>query len=132
MVPGAGRMRIVSNLLILAAVLAAVGCAGKPPDDAAGPPENYPILPGRFAEQAVSEPLTIIESFIGKENFFVKFDGPDGIVHAGGNWSDRIDIVAVENDDTGTYGGPLHSPAGIPAKRSLVRPCPKPPSFRGS
>ena len=103
-------MRWASISIVLAAGLGFSGCASPPTVDDTLAPDDYPILPGRFAEQAVTQPLVAIESYIGDEHFYVKFDGPDGIVYAGGNWSERIDIAAVVDDDSGSYAGPYILP----------------------
>ncbi|MFT5501609.1 MAG: cardiolipin synthase [Woeseiaceae bacterium] len=85
-------------------------CASEPQPDSDFPLEDYPVLPGRFAEQGVLTPLVTSEAFIGDDEFFISFDGVDGRVFAGGNWSDRMDIAAVEANTDGTYGGPYILP----------------------
>ena len=98
------------GLLIAAAVLQACGngvpSAGANRDDFS----DYPTLVGRFADEPDLEPLVAREAFIGDNEFYVSYDTSQGMVYAGGNWSDRIDILAVEQDNSGTYGGPYILP----------------------
>jgi len=102
--------RIRWGLLIAAAVLQAcssgVPSAGANGDDFS----DYPTLVGRFADEPDLEPLIAREAFIGDNEFYVSYDTSQGRVYAGGNWSERIDILAVEQDDSGTYGGPYILP----------------------
>jgi len=68
------------------------------------------MLPGRFAEEPVTEPLVAIEAFIGPSEFYVSYTGKDGIVHSGGNWSKRVDITALVQDPGSVYEGPYILP----------------------
>ncbi|MCP5113846.1 MAG: hypothetical protein GY953_23690, partial [bacterium] len=67
-------------------------------------------MPGRFAAEPVLQPLVAKEAFVGESNFYVSFEGADGLVYAGGNWSNRIDIEVLERDADGTYAGPYILP----------------------
>jgi cardiolipin synthase len=86
------------------------GCSSQPQPNGDFPLEDYPVLPGRFAEQGVLTPLVTSEAFIGDDEFFISFESADGHIFAGGNWSNRIDIAAVEANTDGTYGGPYILP----------------------
>jgi len=69
-----------------------------------------PVLPAKFAEQGVARSLVTSEAFIGDDAFFISYESEDGLIFAGGNWSDRIDIAAVEGNTDGTYRGPYILP----------------------
>ena len=86
------------------------GCSGQPVSDSDFATENYPILPAKFAEQGVARSLVTSEAFIGEDAFFISYESEDGLIFAGGNWSNRIDIAAVEGNTDGTYGGPYILP----------------------
>ena len=68
------------------------------------------ILPGRFAEEAINQPLTAVEAYIGANEFFISFEGEDGLVYAGGNWSNRVDLNALQQGPEGEYAGPFILP----------------------
>ncbi len=96
-------------LLLIAGILnAACGGTGAPYEHAG--PTEYPVLIGRFADEDVRQPLQVRDAFIGEEQFYVSYVGPDGLVHAGGNWSDRIDIRALTESDDDSYAGPYILP----------------------
>jgi hypothetical protein len=86
------------------------GCSSQPELVSDFAPENYPILPAKFAEQGVASSLVTSEAFIGDDEFFISYESEDGLIFAGGNWSNRIDIAAVEVNTDGTYGGPYILP----------------------
>ena len=86
------------------------GCSGQPVVDSDFATEDYPILPAKFAEQGVARSLVTSEAFIGDDQFFISYESEDGLVFAGGNWSNRIDIAAVEENTDGTYRGPYILP----------------------
>ena len=86
------------------------GCSGQPELASDFAAENYPILPAKFAEQGVARSLVTSEAFIGDDAFFISYESEDGLVFAGGNWSNRIDIAAVEGNTDGTYRGPYILP----------------------
>ncbi len=72
--------------------------------------DALPRLEGRFAEQGVVSPLVIREAFVGDEEFYVSYEGADGLVYAGGTWADRIDLAAIEQANADSYGGPYILP----------------------
>ena len=74
------------------------------------PEGDYPTLPGHFAAEAVTEPLVAVEAYIGTTDFFISYKSADGLVYSGGNWSNRIDIAAVEQSTDETYAGPYILP----------------------
>lgn len=85
------------------------GCAGQPDTSPPGEDELR-VLPGRFAEEPVTKPLVAVEAYIGPEEFFVAYEGEDGLVYSGGNWSNRVDLTAFTQGPEGDYNGPFILP----------------------
>jgi cardiolipin synthase len=105
--------RIQSALwLALRATLAAglLSCGGQPRSPSQDDIANLPRLPARFAEQGVESPLSAVEAYVGDDDFYVSYQSADGLVYAGGNWSRRIDLEALEAADSDTYAGPYILP----------------------
>ena len=50
------------------------------------------------------------EGYVGPDQFFIKYERDDGVVYAGGRWSHRLDIQAVEQQTDGLYAGPYILP----------------------
>ncbi len=98
--------RIAAAVVVLLAV-AAGGCSTTQGRET---PDDIRILPGRFAEETVTEPLTALDAFIGPEQFYLKYEGGDGIVYAGGNWSGRVDLSLFQQETAGEYSGPFILP----------------------
>jgi cardiolipin synthase len=96
------------NCLLLPYFLAA--CSAQPKPAAETEKSEYPILPARFAEQGVSTLLVATEAFVGDDEFYISYESADGVVYAGGNWSRRIDISAVESNTDESYAGPYILP----------------------
>jgi cardiolipin synthase len=94
-------------VLLLALVCGA--CASSQPATEA-PAEDLHTLPGRFAEEPVTQPLLATEAFIGTENFYLAYEGEEGVVYTGGNWSNRIDLTALSQGPDGDYEGPFILP----------------------
>jgi len=94
---------------VIAAALIIGSCASQEPDDDLVKEELH-TLPGRFAEEPVTQPLVATEAFIGAEEFFVAYEGEDGLVYSGGNWSNRIDLTAMSQGPDGDYAGPFILP----------------------
>ncbi|MGI9233443.1 MAG: phospholipase D-like domain-containing protein [Woeseiaceae bacterium] len=90
-------------LLVGALVTVTNGCASGP--DVA-PADDLKLLPGRFAEEPVSKPLNAVEALIGVDEFFLSYEGEDGLVYSGGDWSDAIDIAALVRNQKRVYDGP--------------------------
>ncbi|MDJ0699458.1 MAG: phosphatidylserine/phosphatidylglycerophosphate/cardiolipin synthase family protein [Woeseiaceae bacterium] len=88
-------------------VLAAGGCSTPKGSDA---PNDIRMLPGRFAEEPVTQPLRALDAFIGPEQFYLKYEGEDGIVYAGGHWSERVDLSLFQQETAGEYSGPFILP----------------------
>jgi hypothetical protein len=84
-------------------------CASSQPATEA-PAEDLHTLPGRFAEEPVTQPLVATEAFIGTENFYLAYEGEEGVVYTGGNWSNRIDLTALSQGPDGDYEGPFILP----------------------
>jgi cardiolipin synthase len=96
------------QLLVLLSVLAA-GCAPQQAKDIPGHDELR-VLPGRFADEPVTRPLTAVEAYIGRDEFFVAYEGEDGLVYSGGNWSNRVDLTTLRQGPDGDYAGPFILP----------------------
>jgi cardiolipin synthase len=94
-----------TGLVLLAAWLV-TGCASQQNEPDVDVDELH-TLPGRFAEEPVTEPLVAAEAYIGKDEFFLAYEGPDGLVYSGGNWSNRIDLNALRQGPEGDYAGPF-------------------------
>lgn len=104
------RYRQVSLLALFMLVVAGGGCSSRPDVIEEGALADYPTLQGRFVEEGVLEPLIAVDAFIGDDAFFISYEGVDGLVYAGGNWSKKIDIIAVEQNTDDTYAGPYILP----------------------
>ena len=93
-------------------VLLVTACGGMASTDSGTEIEvsEFPKLVGRFAEEGVIEPIVAVDAFIGDEAFFVSYQSIDGLVYAGGNWSNRIDLAPVLEQQSDTYSGPYILP----------------------
>ncbi len=100
-------MARVAALLVLSIALTTSGCSTPRGNDA---PDDIRMLPGRFAEEPVTEPLEALDAFIGPERFYLKYEGEDGVVYAGGNWSERVDLSLFRQETAGEYSGPFILP----------------------
>jgi len=69
---------------------------------------DFPTIPGQFADEDVIEPLVALEAFFGEAEFYVKYQGADGIVYSGGTWAQRIQLEKIEDGET--YAGPYILP----------------------
>jgi cardiolipin synthase len=72
--------------------------------------DDLRVLPGRFADEPVTKPLVAVEAYIGSDEFFVAYEGEEGLVYSGGNWSNRIDLTALSQGTDGDYAGPFILP----------------------
>lgn len=96
-------------LPLLLSFLAIAGCTSpQPKQDPLH--DELRVLPGRFADEPVTKPLVAVEAYIGNEEFFVAYEGEDGLVYSGGNWSNRIDLTALRQGPGGDYAGPFILP----------------------
>ena len=103
---GGGRVIRIGLVLPL---LVAAGCASQQAErDPAH--EDLRVLPGRFADEAVTKPLVAVEAYIGSDEFYVAYTGEDGLVYSGGNWSNRVDLAALRQGPDGGYAGPFILP----------------------
>ncbi len=113
--PGSPALREIGTsgsnrfALLLLAMPLGFGCAASPMDSEISD-EDLPTLPGHFAKEAVTHPLIATEAFIGAEEFYVAYEGEDGLVYSGGNWSNRIDLTALSQGPDGDYTGPFILP----------------------
>lgn len=105
-----GRVSAIGILLGL--VLTAASCQSQRtgPEDRETPAEELPTLIGRFAEEGVANSLIADEAYIGPDDFYIRYERNDGVVYAGGRWSHRLDITAVEQQVYGHYAGPYIMP----------------------
>jgi cardiolipin synthase len=105
------RIRQVSITLTSLSLLVA-GCGSTAGTDAGAEIElsALPKLVGRFAEESMIEPIVAVEAFIGDQAFFVSYQSVDGLVYAGGNWSNRIDLAPILERQSDTYAGPYILP----------------------
>ncbi len=97
----------LSILAVPVFVLLAGGCASTLEK---APADDLRTLPGRFAEEPVTKPLSAVEAFIGPTEFYISYNSEDGLVHSGGNWSNKIDLTALEQGPEGEYAGPYILP----------------------
>jgi len=95
------------GLLLALTLLLAAACAS---NSEKSPAADMRMLPGRFAEEPVTRPLTIVEAFIGPSEFYVSYKSEDGLVYSGGNWSNKIDLAALGQDQDAEYAGPYILP----------------------
>ena len=93
----------------LLSVLAMTSCAAPEPEQDPRIDELR-VLPGRFADEPVTRPLKAVEAYIGREEFFVAYEGEDGLVYSGGNWSNRVDLTTLRQGPDGDYAGPFILP----------------------
>jgi hypothetical protein len=64
------------SLLVFLALLTTSGCASQQAEQ--DPlPEDLRVLPGRFADEPVTQPLVAVEAYIGNDEFFVAYEGAD-------------------------------------------------------
>ena len=104
-----GAMAFRTRLFPLLLVLVTAGCTSQQPEQV---PEDddLRVLPGRFADEPVAKPLVAVEAYIGSDEFFVAYEGEDGLVYSGGNWSNRVDLTALKQGPDGDYAGPFILP----------------------
>lgn len=102
-------LRTGAILLLVLPLLATAGCASQQPGQHPVHDELR-LLPGRFADEPVTKPLAAVEAYIGRDEFFVAYEGEDGLVYAGGNWSNRVDLTALRQGPDGDYAGPFILP----------------------
>ncbi|MCP4302409.1 MAG: phosphatidylserine/phosphatidylglycerophosphate/cardiolipin synthase family protein [Gammaproteobacteria bacterium] len=88
-------------------LLLASGCASTQEAPLDG---DMRTLPGRFAEEPVTKPLVAVEAYIGPDEFYLSYEGEDGIVYSGANWSGHVDLTALEQDTQEAYSGPYLLP----------------------
>ncbi|MDH4072741.1 MAG: phosphatidylserine/phosphatidylglycerophosphate/cardiolipin synthase family protein [Gammaproteobacteria bacterium] len=72
--------------------------------------EEYLTLPARFADEAAAQPLEALDAWRDDTEFFVRYRVGDDIRYTGGTWSDRIDLEALADGETGK--GPFILPLG--------------------
>ena len=92
-----GNFPVRLTCALAALVVAAVGTAAE-----------YPTIPGRFAEEVMTESLVAVEAFIDDTDFYVRYRDSDGMVWSGGSWASRIGLGEIEAGET--YGGPYILP----------------------
>lgn len=107
------QLEVATILIGFACVMTA--CKSSPPsvNELEEPASEYRILAGKFAEEGVSSSLVANEAYIGPDDFYIRYESDEGIVYAGGRWSDQMDIRVIEQQTDGTYGGPYILPLVI-------------------
>lgn len=100
-------LRFICSSGLLAVFIA---CSVQPTTPDEGNTSDLPRLEGRFAEEGVLSPLQAAEAYIGENDFYISYEGADGLVYSGGNWSGRIDISTIDQGSDGTYEGPYILP----------------------
>ena len=106
------RKHLKTAVIHLGLVCVLTACSASTPvsNMPAEPEEEYRTLVGKFADEGVSSSLVADEAYIGPDDFYIRYESDDGIVYAGGRWSNRMDITAIEQQTDGTYGGPYILP----------------------
>ena len=88
------RTRVFALLLCF---LVVVGCTAQQPVEDPSHAELR-MLPGRFADEPVTKPLTAVEAYIGNEEFFVAYE--IDVANAGHrtfvDFKNKIDPVLIE------------------------------------
>jgi len=97
------------SALAAAALLMTGSCATQSPQDGASA-AIYPTLQGKFVESGLHQPISAVEAYIGDTEFYVSYETSDGVIYAGGNWSERIDLAALERSEDRGYAGPYMLP----------------------
>ena len=78
-------------------------CASSPSID---PGDELKTLPGRFAEQPVAQPLQAVEAVIADDQFYLSYEGEDGLVYSGGEWSYGLEAGSSAEQPDSTFAGP--------------------------
>ena len=81
---------------LLAGVL--LSCAPQPE------PTDVVMLPARFADEPLAEPLVALEAFRDDTRFFIRYRTRGETRYTGGTWTDRIQLDSVASG--GTHDGP--------------------------
>ena len=103
----AGPLARVSTLTILLPWLTLIACTSS---NEIAPAADLHILPGRFADEPVTKPLVANEVFIGRAEFYISYEGEEGVIYAGGKLPDRIDLGTLPMEEMNTYQGPFILP----------------------
>jgi cardiolipin synthase len=104
------RSTIRRSGVVTAIAILVSACANQQPESNDSDDRELRTLPGRFAEEAVTQPLLAVEAYIGADKFFVAYESEDGLVYSGGSWSDRVDLTALSQGPDGDYAGPFILP----------------------
>lgn len=72
--------------------------------------DDLRTLPGRFAEEPVAKPLVAIEAYVGRNQLYLSYEGEEGLIYSGGDWSDKIDFTARARETEDRYAGPYILP----------------------
>lgn len=99
------RLALQSLPVYLMAVLASA-CASGPTQS---PGDDLRTLPGRFAEEPVTQPLAAVEAYIGPTRFYLSYKSEEGLIYSGGEWSVQIEL-AEPTDAKERYQGPYILP----------------------
>ncbi|MBT8442208.1 MAG: phosphatidylserine/phosphatidylglycerophosphate/cardiolipin synthase family protein [Gammaproteobacteria bacterium] len=96
------------STILLSGALATLAIAASCGAQAARTNAEYPTIPGRFAEEIITEPLVAVEAFIDDTDFYVRYRDAQGMAWSGGSWASRIGLGEIEAGET--YGGPYILP----------------------
>ncbi len=83
-------------------------CSGQRGPEGDTSAQEYPTLQGRFAEEDPARPLTALAALAGETEFFISYEGADGVIYGSGNWADRIDLPEPGADRS--FSGPYILP----------------------
>lgn len=97
------QRKTLSILPVSVSLLLAAGCAST---YQATSEDDIRTLPGHFAKEPVTRPLTIVEAFFGPTEFYISYECEDGLVYSGGNLSNSINLIALKQGIEGGYTGP--------------------------
>jgi cardiolipin synthase len=103
-------------MISICSVLAASLLSCKSPPE----PHDFRRLPEQFADEQVTEPLIALEAFRDESDFYVRYRDADGIVYAGGNWAQRIQLTEVQA--AGIYAGPYTLPLQFRQRKAWTDP----------
>lgn len=111
--------RSVHSLSLCVLVLVAIGgCGSSAPDD-----EYRPMI-GRFADEPPTEPLHATDAFFDESEFYIQYRDGEEIVHAGGEWAQRISLRDIQSGES--YPGPYI----LPLSYRQAEPWSDPPQSR--
>ncbi|MGB5490432.1 MAG: phosphatidylserine/phosphatidylglycerophosphate/cardiolipin synthase family protein [Woeseiaceae bacterium] len=79
----------------------AAACASGP---SVSPVDDLRMLPGRFAEEPVGKPLKAVEALVTSNHLYLSYEGEEGLVYSGGDWSNKTGAALAANSEGGITG----------------------------